>query len=170
MGELVTQILDDVFYEAYSHFLRHDCGAFFFSLPIQLKQILGEDAVEELLSHLKIQPVPESEISKTQTSSLNLDLGLDFWIPPSHQPTSKLGSECRSWISTYYDKLEAELKRQSNISLGALGDDDNNTYNIHAVDYNDKEPLTSTSSYFNSSANLSSPYAGAGSLSTSMLR
>eukprot|EP01006_Ploeotia_vitrea_P015806 TRINITY_DN46148_c0_g1_i1.p1 TRINITY_DN46148_c0_g1~~TRINITY_DN46148_c0_g1_i1.p1 ORF type:complete len:610 (-),score=67.34 TRINITY_DN46148_c0_g1_i1:1194-2990(-) len=163
--ELVTQILDDVFYEAYSHFLRHDCGAFFFSLPIQLKQILGEDAVDELLSFLKIQPVPETEVGKGGTAALNLDLGLDFWIPPGHhQPTSKLSSECRAWIKQFYDKLEAELKRQSNISLGALGEDDVlNSYNIHKL--NESKDTNNFSGTNNNSASVA--YTSGASMSMS---
>ena len=52
MALQVSQLLDDVFYEAYSHFLRHNVGAFFFSLPVQLKQLLGEDQMDRLLKHL----------------------------------------------------------------------------------------------------------------------
>ena len=45
-------MLDDVFYEAYSHALRGPRGGFFFSLPMQIKHLLGAPELDKLLHHL----------------------------------------------------------------------------------------------------------------------
>jgi hypothetical protein len=116
--ELVSQLLDDVFYEAYSHFLRHNVGAFFFSLPVQLKQLLGEDQMDRLLKHLGIAPVPASELTNTaaelaqQASGLEMSARLDFWIPDIRQcPISKLTSEAQTYVGNVYDRREAALRQ-----------------------------------------------------------
>jgi hypothetical protein len=123
--ELVTTMFGDVFYEAYSHFLRHDSGGFLFSLPVQVKHLLGENSLDLLLAHLKINPVPQDKLAKL-TRGMGLDLGLDFWISDAqHQPISKLGMECQTWIRKYYANREDALRR---VAMGeALAQQDDNT-------------------------------------------
>eukprot|EP00667_Euglena_gracilis_P008961 EG_transcript_9092 len=130
--ELVVQMLDDVFYEAYSHFQRHNVGAFFFSLPVQLRQLLGEEQLETLMNHLGIAPVPPSDLAGTGELADVPDMDMmDFWIPDIRKcPVGKLCGESQVFLKKLYGRREAALKK---VALGGdsagdhgIGDDEEN--------------------------------------------
>lgn len=116
-NELVSQMLDDVFYEAYSHSLRCLNGAFFFSLPLQLKQILGEEELDKLLSHLGISPVPDIDPSDgTAAPEVDPD-SIELWIPDIRQtPISKLTTECQVYLKDLYDRQEKQIKAAAGVA------------------------------------------------------
>mmetsp|Transcript_4841 Transcript_4841/g.8793 ORF Transcript_4841/g.8793 Transcript_4841/m.8793 type:complete len:542 (-) Transcript_4841:376-2001(-) len=118
--DLVSQMLDDVFYEAYSHALRGPRGGFFFSLPMQIKHLLGAPELDKLLHHLGIRPAPVTEAASgdqpmptPRAGDMEHDM-MDLWIPDIRQtPINKLTSECQEYIKAVYSEREAALRKQA---------------------------------------------------------
>ena len=105
--ELVLSALEDVFYEAYGHFLRHDPGPFVFEVERKVAQTLSEELLHELMQHLRIEhTVPSDDAAENDE--------LWFSIPRlRHTPTARLGDEAARWVEAHYAEREQELKDEA---------------------------------------------------------
>lgn len=105
--ELVLGALEDIFYEAYGHFLRHDPGPFRFEVPRKVAQTITEEKLQELMKRQKIDQVIPSEESSDNDE-------LWFSIPANNRaPVSRMGDEAAKWVEEYYDKKEQELRDEA---------------------------------------------------------
>ena len=109
--ELVSQVLNDTFYEAYSHFLRHDTGPFFFDIDRKISMILGPEALQEMMQCLKIEHAPPPD-----DPAVNYDEELSYWISSHGRgPITKLGEAATKWISQLYEKREKALREEASM-------------------------------------------------------
>lgn len=107
--DFVLSALDDLFYEAYGHFLRHDPGPYNFEVDRKVAQTLGVDVLQELMHSLKIENAPPSD----DTGAVD-DEELYFTIPAArHGPIARMGDEAARWVRQHYRKLETELKNDA---------------------------------------------------------
>eukprot|EP00996_Jenningsia_fusiforme_P000156 NODE_1115_length_1695_cov_12.283111_g988_i0.p1 GENE.NODE_1115_length_1695_cov_12.283111_g988_i0~~NODE_1115_length_1695_cov_12.283111_g988_i0.p1 ORF type:complete len:492 (-),score=94.98 NODE_1115_length_1695_cov_12.283111_g988_i0:220-1491(-) len=136
--ELVSHLLGDVCYEAYSQFLQNETGggAFYMSLPVELQKLIGYDALEELvLRILRFIPaswgteIVEEELADTARElvrsvvGLDQDLGVDFWIPRmEHRPIPQLIEECRKWARAWHAGRRAKLEKAGTLARKSSAD------------------------------------------------
>eukprot|EP01062_Namystynia_karyoxenos_P079088 TRINITY_DN8273_c0_g1_i1.p1 TRINITY_DN8273_c0_g1~~TRINITY_DN8273_c0_g1_i1.p1 ORF type:complete len:625 (+),score=226.12 TRINITY_DN8273_c0_g1_i1:154-2028(+) len=100
-------LIDDVFYEAYSHFQTTKLP-FFFALPGQLRALLGEAEFEELVADLRLERVPADEFPEQTFGEL------DFWIRDrSAVPISKVSGQAAGWLRRFYDARIQHLKERA---------------------------------------------------------
>ena len=112
--EKVLAHVDDIFYEAYGHFLRYDPGSFTFSVDKGVARTLGHDALGEAMLAGGVQ-------KSTPSSDTAVDNNLDdddlcFEIPGNKQqrgPVTKIGDAVKAWINKHYDKLILDLKEEA---------------------------------------------------------
>ena len=107
--ELVGQVINDTFYEAYSHFLRHDTGPFFFEIDRRIAQILTPEALSDMMSALRIDHAPPPDDQHVQ-----YDEDLSYVIAPANRgPITKLGESAAKWVTNFYDKKEKALREEA---------------------------------------------------------
>eukprot|EP00744_Colponema_vietnamica_P008001 GILI01011447.1.p1 GENE.GILI01011447.1~~GILI01011447.1.p1 ORF type:complete len:552 (-),score=62.68 GILI01011447.1:55-1674(-) len=105
--ELVLGALEDIFYEAYGHFLRHDPGPFRFEVPRKVAQTITEEKLQELMKRQKIDQVITSEDASDNDE-------LWFSIPANNRaPVSRMGDEAAKWVEEHYNKKEQELRDEA---------------------------------------------------------
>eukprot|EP01062_Namystynia_karyoxenos_P040792 TRINITY_DN296_c0_g1_i1.p1 TRINITY_DN296_c0_g1~~TRINITY_DN296_c0_g1_i1.p1 ORF type:complete len:564 (+),score=175.24 TRINITY_DN296_c0_g1_i1:90-1694(+) len=110
--EMVSTAFGDVFYEAYSHHLKHDAGPHVFTIDRKIAQVFSLDAVQELMVHLKIDHAqPPDDLP----AGAEWDEELSFIIPSGGHsaPISKLGENAAQWIAAHYAKLEQRLREEA---------------------------------------------------------
>lgn len=109
--DMVLSFFDDIFYEAYGHFLRHEPGPFNFEVDRKVAQTLGVEVLQELMQSVKIEHV----ISSDEAGPSIDDEELCFTISPhQHQgPVTKLGEAVARWIRAHYLKREKELREEA---------------------------------------------------------
>jgi hypothetical protein len=107
----VLSYLDDVFYEAYGHFLRYEPGAFVFVVSKDVADKLGNDQLGEAMSAGGVQKASTSETSITNID----DEDLWFEIQPKHPkgPVSKIREEVKKKVRQYYEKRINEVREDS---------------------------------------------------------
>eukprot|EP00756_Hemistasia_phaeocysticola_P026984 Hpha_TRINITY_DN16093_c3_g4::TRINITY_DN16093_c3_g4_i1::g.117001::m.117001 len=117
--ELVLGALSDLFYEAYSHFLKHDAGPHILTIDRKVSQVLTLDAVQELMAHLKIEHAPPPD---DLPASVQWDEELSFIIPAEEHstPITKLGEDAQQWVRQHYAKQEARLREEAAQARKAL--------------------------------------------------
>ncbi|KAJ9472577.1 hypothetical protein DIPPA_06903 [Diplonema papillatum] len=117
--EVVTQVIADTFYEAYSHFLRHDTGPFYFDFDKRMAQIMTPEALQEMMSSLKIEHAPPPD-----DPNAVYDEELSYWIPNDHNrgPVTKLSEMASKWVQQFYDKKEKALREEA-ASIRKKGED-----------------------------------------------
>ena len=107
--ELVGQVINDTFYEAYSHFLRHDTGPFFFEIDKRIAQILTPEAISDMMSVLKIDHAPPPD-----DPSVRYDEDLSYVIAPQNRgPITKIGEQASKWVQGHYDRKEKSLREEA---------------------------------------------------------
>ena len=109
--DLVLAHFDDVFYEAYGHFLRHDPGPFNFEVERKVAQTLGVDVLQEMMQAVRIEHALPSDDAGPSID----DEELCFTISSQqHQgPVTKLGEQVAKWIRSHYSKREQELREEA---------------------------------------------------------
>ena len=107
--EMVLSHFDDVFYEAYGHFLRHEPGNFEFEVDRRVATVLGVDLLQELMQACKIDHALPSEDTSRD------DEELCFAIPQSahRTPTKQQGDCVAAWVRAHYDRRLQELKEEA---------------------------------------------------------
>ena len=78
--EMVLSTMEDIFYEAYGHFLRHNPGPFHFEVDRGVAQTMGVDVLQDLMQAVKI----EHAIVSDETGTAVDDEEVSFVIPPNH--------------------------------------------------------------------------------------
>lgn len=105
--ELVLGALEDIFYEAYGHFLRHDPGPYRFEVPRKVAQMVTEEKLQELMKKQKIDQIIPSEASSDNDE-------LWFSIPANNRaPVSRMGDESAKWVEEFYARKEQELRDEA---------------------------------------------------------
>lgn len=105
--ETVLSAFNDIFYEAYGHFLRYEPGPFNFEVDRKIANTLGVDVLQELMSAVKLEHTLPADDGATTVD----DEEICFTIPPQrHGPIKQLGDAVAKWINAHYDKREQELK------------------------------------------------------------
>jgi hypothetical protein len=105
--DFVLSAFEDIFYEAYGHFLRHEPGPFLFDVHRKVAQTLSEELLADLMQFLKIEHGAESD------GHANND-ELVFSIPVDHHtPVTRLGDEAARWIRRHYQAKEQELRDEA---------------------------------------------------------
>jgi hypothetical protein len=108
--ENVLSAFDDIFYEAYGHFLRYDPGPFNFEVDRKVAQTLGVDILQELMQAVKIDHTLPSDDGATTVD----DEELCFTVPVLKTgPIKQLGDAVARWVNSYYDRREQELKEEA---------------------------------------------------------
>uniref|UniRef100_A0A7S1MM46 Uncharacterized protein n=1 Tax=Neobodo designis TaxID=312471 RepID=A0A7S1MM46_NEODS len=108
--ETVLSAFDDIFYEAYGHFLRYDPGPFNFEVDRKVAQTLGVDVLQELMQAVKIDHTLPSDDGATTVD----DEELCFTIPVQKTgPIKQLGDAVARWVNAHYDRREQELKEEA---------------------------------------------------------
>lgn len=107
--DLVLNTLEDIFYEAYGHFLRHEPGPFTFEVDRKVAQTLTEDLLADLMQHLKIEhAVPTGEDAQTENEDLL------YVIPVTHHtPVARMSEEAARWVKRHYAAKEQELRDEA---------------------------------------------------------
>jgi hypothetical protein len=106
--DIVLSAVEDIFYEAYGHFLRHDPGAFTFEIDRKIAQTLSEDLLADLMQFLKIEHAPASGDGQTDNEDLL------FVIPTNpHTPVARMSEEAARWIKKHYAAKEQELRDEA---------------------------------------------------------
>jgi hypothetical protein len=106
--DLVLQSLEDVFYEAYGHFLRHDPGTFYFEVDSRVAQTLSEDLLSDLMQFLKVEHAVPGEDHHVSNEDLC------YAIPASHSmPVGRLADEAAKWVKRHYAAKEQELRDEA---------------------------------------------------------
>jgi hypothetical protein len=104
--DYVLSAFEDIFYEAYGHFLRHEPGPFVFEVSRKVAQTLSEELLADLMQFLKIEHVAEGDGHNTEE--------LSFSIPfDHHTPVTRLGDEAGRWIQRHYQTKEHELRDEA---------------------------------------------------------
>jgi hypothetical protein len=107
--DVVTSFMEDIFYEAYGHFLSHDPGPYTFEVERRVAQLIGMEVLTELMQHLRIDKAPQSD-----DPSALVDEELAFWIPQSsHSPVTKLSETAQRWLGQYYGGKEQALRDEA---------------------------------------------------------
>ena len=105
--DFVLNAFEDIFYEAYGHFLRHEPGAFVFEVNRKVAQTLSEELLADLMQFLKIEHGTEGDAQANNDE-------LQFSIPVSHHtPVTRLGDEAARWIRRHYATKEQELRDEA---------------------------------------------------------
>lgn len=130
--DYVVSALEDIFYEAYGHFLRHEPGPFSFSVDRSVAQTLGEDLLADLMIYLRIEhaAAPTTAGGDDNTSAAvangNVDAGEDlrFSIPVHpHTPVARMSEEAVRWVKRHYQSKEQELRDEA-VTMPADGVDE----------------------------------------------
>lgn len=107
--DIVLSAVEDIFYEAYGHFLRHDPGPFIFEIDRKIAQTLSEDLLADLMQFLKI----EHASSATNDGQADNEDFL-FVIPTNpHTPVARMSEEAARWIKRHYATKEQELRDEA---------------------------------------------------------
>ena len=108
--ETVLSHFDDIFYEAYGHFLRHEPGNFDFEVDRKVATTLGVDVLQEMMQACRIDHALPSEDTTTVD-----DEELCFTIPHTgtRNPTKQIGDTVSAWVRAHYDKRLQELKEEA---------------------------------------------------------
>eukprot|EP01062_Namystynia_karyoxenos_P040794 TRINITY_DN296_c0_g2_i1.p1 TRINITY_DN296_c0_g2~~TRINITY_DN296_c0_g2_i1.p1 ORF type:complete len:539 (+),score=217.95 TRINITY_DN296_c0_g2_i1:115-1731(+) len=117
--EVVLSEINDIFYEAYSHFLKHDAGPHIFTIDRKVSQLLTLDAVQELMAHLRIEHAqPPDDLP----AGAQFDEELSFVISADGQsgPITKLGEDAEKWVLQHYAKSEQKLREEAAQARKAL--------------------------------------------------
>eukprot|EP00757_Euglenozoa_sp_SAG-D1_P004906 gene4906-15178_t len=95
--DLVLSIIDDTFYLAYGHFLRHNPGPYLFEIDSKVAALIGQESVQALMTAMRIaHPPPEQD-------TMGFQEDLCYWIDDDndqHGPISKMAEDGRKFIST----------------------------------------------------------------------
>eukprot|EP01065_Artemidia_motanka_P049713 TRINITY_DN8313_c1_g1_i1.p1 TRINITY_DN8313_c1_g1~~TRINITY_DN8313_c1_g1_i1.p1 ORF type:complete len:536 (+),score=209.03 TRINITY_DN8313_c1_g1_i1:126-1733(+) len=110
--EIVLGEINDVFYEAYSHFLKHDAGPHIFTIDRRVSQLLTLDALQELMAHLRIEHAQPPDDMPT---GMQFDEELSFVLPADGQtgPITRVGEDAEKWVRAYYTKVEQRLRAEA---------------------------------------------------------
>lgn len=104
--DFVLSVFEDIFYEAYGHFMRHEPGPFIFEVNRKVAQTLTEELLSDLMQFLKIEHSADGE-------QRNNDEVL-YSIPVEHHtPVTRLGDEAARWIRRHYQTKEQELRDEA---------------------------------------------------------
>lgn len=108
--DMVLSALEDIFYEAYGHFLRHDPGPFNFEVDRKVAQTLTEDLLTDLMQHLKIEHAAANAGDDAQTENEDL-----CFVIPTHQhtPIARMAEEAARWVKKHYANKEQELRDEA---------------------------------------------------------
>lgn len=119
--DFVIASFEDIFYEAYGHFLRHEPGPFIFEVNRKVAQTLSEELLSDLMQFLKIDHGLESDQANNEE--------LVFSIPTQHHtPVTRLGDEATRWVRKYYAGKEQELRDEAaSIPKGTEGQQQHKT-------------------------------------------
>jgi hypothetical protein len=108
--DVVLSAMEDTFYEAYGHFLRHDPGPFTFEIDRKIAQTLSEDLLADMMQFLKIEHAPANTREDGQTDNEDLC----FVIPTQpHTPVARMSEEAARWIKRHYASKEQELRDEA---------------------------------------------------------
>ena len=137
--DYVVAALEDIFYEAYGHFLRHEPGPFAFAVDRSVAQTLGEDLLADLMTHLRIEHSTPSSGTATAAQDDNAHGGpaggantaatdgnedLRFTIPVHpHTPIARMSEEAVRWVKRHYQSKEQELRDEA-VAMPADGADE----------------------------------------------
>lgn len=129
--DIVLSAMEDTFYEAYGHFLRHEPGPFTFEVDRKVAQTLSEDLLADLMQHIKIEHAPAGSREEGQTENEDLL----FVIPTQpHTPVARMSEEAARWIKKYYAGKEQELRDEA----VAMPHDDENNASRKAAEFEDE--------------------------------
>jgi hypothetical protein len=108
--DVVIASIEDIFYEAYGHFLSHDPGPYMFDVERRVAQLLGMDILQDLMAFLKVEHAPPND-----DPSVLVDEELSFWIPQQgyHSPVTKISESAQRWLTQYYGSKEQNLKDEA---------------------------------------------------------
>ena len=110
--DAVLSHLDDIFYEAYGHFLKHEPGPFNFEVERKIAKTLGIDVLQELMQALRI----DHALSVDDGGTANIDdEELTFAIPVGHTfgPMTKVGDAAAKWVQAHYERRIRELREEA---------------------------------------------------------
>eukprot|EP00760_Papus_ankaliazontas_P003918 PhM_4_TR11664/c0_g1_i1/m.64158 len=107
--DVVVSTIEDLFYEAYGHFLRHDPGPYIFDVDRRVAQLLGVEALQEMMTAMKVEHAPPID-----DPTVLIDEDLTFWIPSgTHTPVTKLSEQAAKWLSEFYNTKERALREEA---------------------------------------------------------
>jgi hypothetical protein len=106
--DAVLAAVEDIFYEAYGHFLRHEPGSFTFEVDRKVAQTLSEELLSDLMQHLKIEHGIPADDAPTDNEDLCYSIPADH-----HTPIARLGDEAARWVRSHYAVKEQELRDEA---------------------------------------------------------